>query len=187
MKARTPARHLPAAAVMLVLAGCSALNTKIQPPCPPVLVLRDAAQLVRFRPGQGRDITDVLFRANIVDFRAQCKYNRKRTKVNIDLSVVFDVRRGPADRARKATFGYFVAVPVFHPAPQGKQVFPTGVVFKGNQTRLRYRDRIDLTMPLKPKRSRRDYAVYIGFQLSPAEVKANRRRRARPGGAPGTR
>ncbi len=135
--------------------------------------------MVRYRPGPGRDVTDVLFSATVVDFRAQCKYNRKRTEVDIDLSVVFDVRRGPADSSRKAAFGYFVAIPQFHPAPQGKQVFPTSVDFEGNQTRVRYGDKIELTIPLDPKRSRRKYAVYIGFQLTAAEVEANRRRRAR--------
>ena len=176
LKVRIPVSHLLATALLLVLAGCSALGTKVQPPCPPVLVLKDTAELVRFRPGPGRDITDVLFRANVVDFRAQCKYNRARTEVDIDLSVLFDVRRGPADRERKAAFDYFVAIPQFYPAPQGKQVFPTGVAFEGNQVRLRYRDRIELTVPLDPKRSRGDYAIYIGFQLTPDEVAASRRR-----------
>ncbi len=177
MKVRIPARRLLATALLLVLGGCGVLETRIQPPCPPVLVLKDTAELIRFRPGPGRDITDVLFSANVVDFRAQCTYNRKRTEVEIDLSVIFDVRRGPADRERKAAFDYFVAIPQFHPSPRGKQVFPTRVAFEGNRTRLRYRDRVKLTIPLDPKRPRRDYAVYIGFQLTEGEVAANRRRR----------
>lgn len=163
-------------AAAAVLSACSALETKVQPPCPPVLVLKDTAQLVRYQPGPGRDITDVLFRANIVDFRAQCVYNRKRTEVDIDLSVMFELARGPADRTRKASFDYFVAIPRFHPAPEGKRVFPTNVAFEANRMRLRYGDRIKLTIPLDPKRPHSEYSVYIGFQLTPAEVETNRRR-----------
>ena len=179
MKIRQPILRLVTVALGALVAGCTMLNPTVQPPCPPVLVLKDTAEMVRFRPGPGRDITDVLFSATVVDFRAVCKYDRKRTEVDIDLSVVFDVRRGPADRSRKATFGYFIAIPQFHPAPQGKQVFTTSVAFEGNQVRVRYRDRIELTIPLDPKRARRKYAVYIGFQLSAAEIESNRRRRAR--------
>lgn len=169
---------MAAVALALSAAGCEFLNPGVQPPCPPVVVLKDAASLVRYRPGPGRDVTDVLFRADLVDFRGLCKYNRKRTEVDIDLSVVFDVRRGPANTTRKATFDYFVAIPYFYPAPQGKQVFPISVSFKGNRTRLRYRDRVDLVIPLDPKRLRDKYTVYLGFQLTPEEVEANRRRRA---------
>jgi len=179
MKYRNAVWRMAAAALALAFGGCEVLNPSVQPPCPPVLVLKDAASMVRYQPGPGRDITDVLFRADIVDFLGLCKYNRKRTEVDIDLSVVFDVRRGPADRTRKSTFDYFVAIPRFHPAPQGKQVFPTTVSFEGNRTRLRYRDKVKLAIPLDPKRSRDDYAVYLGFQLTPEEIEANRRRQGR--------
>ena len=179
MKSRQTVRCIAAFALVAALAGCSVLNPGVQPPCPPVLVLKDTAEMVRYQPGSGRDVTDRLFNASIVDFRAVCNYNRKRTEVDIDLSVLFDVGRGPANRTRKATFDYFVAIPHFYPAPQGKSVFPISVDFKGNQSRLRYRDKVSLTVPLAPKRPHSDYAVYIGFQLTPEEIEANRRRRAR--------
>lgn len=179
MKAGYPVCRLTAALLALMLSGCSSLETKTPPSCPPVLVLRDTAQLVRYLPGPGRDITDVVFGANVVDFRAECVYNRKRTEVDIDLSVMFDVRRGPADRTRRADFRYFVAIPHFHPAPQGKRVFPISVRFEGNRTRLRYTDKVELTVPLDPKQPRDEYAIYLGFQLTPDEIEANRRRRGR--------
>jgi len=177
MKIPRTVRRLAAIALAAVVSACSVINPQPQPPCPPVLVLKDASEMVRFRPGPGRDVTDVLFSASIVNFLATCAYNRKRTEVDINLFVDFVVVRGPADQTRKAAFDYFVAIPHFHPAPQGKRVLPTGVQFEGNQTRLRYRDRVELTIPLDPKRPRSEYSVYIGFQLTPEEIEANRKRR----------
>jgi len=179
MTVRIPLQSFLVLALAALAAGCAVLDPPVQPPCPPILVLKDAAQLVRYRPGPGRDVTDALFDANVANFQAKCKYDRKRTKVNVDLYVDFDVRRGPANTTRKAAFDYFVAIPKFYPAPQGKRVFTTTAAFKGYQTRLRYRDHVELAVPLDPKRPRDEYAVYLGFQLTPEDVEANRRRRAR--------
>ena len=165
-------------AVSLVLfsAGCGILFDRKPPPsCPPTFILKDAGSLTRYRPGDGRDITDVLFQAKIVDFAGSCVYNSERTEVDIGLKLTFELSRGPANRDRKAAFRYFAAVPRFHPSPQGKKIFSVDAEFSGPSTRLRTIDEIQLVIPLDPKVRRDAYTVYIGFQLTREELKDNRR------------
>lgn len=173
------------AALLLVLftAGCETLGiTKKDPPppCPPVFILKEAAALTRYAPGSRRGITDVDFQAEIVDFRGSCEYNDERTQVDIALDVTFNVVRGPANRDRKAAFDYFIAIPHFHPAPQGKKTLPMSVAFAGNDTRLRVTDQVTLRIPFDGKARLEEYTIYLGFQLTREELQENQRRSTRP-------
>lgn len=162
------------AAIIPLLSACGAFGSKNPPPrCPEVLLLKDANSVTYFKPGSGRYITDVLAMIDIVDFKGECKYNRKRTKADITLSVSFDVRRGPADRSRAVDFRYFVAIPKFHPAPQGKSIFPLQAKFRGNQTRLNLIDEIQLEIPLPPRPKIDEYSIYMGIQLTPQQLEYN--------------
>lgn len=145
------------------------------PPCPPVLVVKDASRLTLYRDGPGRDVTDVLFNARVVDFQGACEWNRAQTEVGIELRIAFEVERGPANRDRMARYRYFVAIPAFHPAPQGKQVFGSEVTFPDNVLRLRTGDTVRLRIPIAREKTWEDYPIYIGFQLAPEQVEQNRR------------
>ena len=163
-------------ALALISAGCGSLfDTKPPPKCPPIFILKDAGSLTRYRAGTGRDITDVLFQGKIVDFRGVCDYNKERTKVEIDLNLAFELSRGPANRDRQAAFQYFIAIPHFHPAPQGRNTFSITAKFAGQLTRVRTNDEIQMVIPLDPKVRRDEYAVYIGLQLTRQELRDNRR------------
>lgn len=180
MHAPRPAtlRRLGAAmALLLFAAGCETigLTSKPGPACPEVMALRDAGSLVRYREGPGRDLTDVVFEAKVAGFSGECDYAKDRSQVTLDLGVAFEVRRGPANEGRTATFEYFVAVPAFHPAPQGKQTFTATVEFKGNTSRTRTGDRLKLVIPMEKGKTGEDYPVYVGFQLSEEELRDNRK------------
>ena len=167
---------LVAATAGLTGAGCdSFLNRKPPPPCPPVYILKDAGSLTRYKPGAGRDIIDVLFRGQIVDFKGVCDYNKERTKVTIELGIAFELLRGPANRDRKATFGYIVAIPHFYPAPQGRNIFSLKVQFAERDSRVTAADNVQITIPLDPKKALDEYGVYLGFQLTRQEVEDNRK------------
>ena len=154
--------------------GCGLFEEKKPPPpCPPIFVLKDAGKLTRYKPSSGNDITDILFQGNVIDFRGFCEYNKPRTEVEITLSIAFEIQRGPANTNRKADFGYFIAIPKFHPAPQGKKVFPLNTVFEDNTTRARLTDEISLTIPLDRTVRRSEYGIYIGFDLTQDELKDN--------------
>lgn len=176
MKASLFKRLLTALALGLFVAGCGFTFDRRPPPkCPPVFILKDAGSITRYKAGTSRDITDVLFQGKLIDFRGLCDYNRERTKVNIDLNLAFELSRGPANRDRKVAFQYFVAIPRFHPAPQGRNIFSIATEFSGPATRIRTNDDIQLEIPLDPKVDRDEYAIYIGFQLTRDELRDNRR------------
>ena len=176
MKASKSKRLLMVVALALFSAGCGTIFKQTPPPeCPPIFILKDAASLTRYKSGAGKDITDVLFQGKIVDFRGVCDYNKERTEVKIDLKIAFELSRGPANRDRKAAFQYFVAIPRFHPAPQGRKTFSIVAEFVKQAMRIRIDDEIQMVIPLDSKVRRDEYAAYLGFQLTRQELEDNRR------------
>ena len=117
--------------------------------CPAVFILEDAKDLTRFKAGPGRDITDILFEAEIVNFTGECDYDEDEGLVDIELLVQIRVERGPANRRRDIAFEYFAAIPRFQSRPEGKRVLPVKGVFEEKTTRLVYQDELTMTIPVK--------------------------------------
>lgn len=166
-----------AAGIAVGAVGCSGDEKPRAQPCPNFLLLGNAGNITKFRPGPGRDITDVDFRAKIVNFVGSCAHTDSGVEAEFFVEMTID--RGPANASREAGFEYFVAIPKFHPKPAGKQTFPVKVAFGENQTQLIYRDEISIEIPLGEKETAGDYDVYLGFQLTAAQLEFNRRRTAR--------
>ena len=68
-----------ALAAPIALSGCAgfteALTKKKPPPCPPIYILSDASHITKYRPGTGRDLTDVDMEAEIIAYKGQCSYD----------------------------------------------------------------------------------------------------------------
>jgi len=161
-------------AMGVALAGCSSLAKTEPPPCPPVYILSDTSHITKFRPGAGRDLTDVEFEAEIVGFKGECGYDAKGA--NVDLSISLDVKRGPAAAARDVTLSYFVAIPKFYPADEAKAVLVTPVTFPEGVESVRVTDEgVRMQIPLKNRELIDQYVVYLGFQTTPEELEQNRR------------
>ncbi len=150
--------------------------------CPDYRVIADAAELVRFRQGPGRDLTDINFESTIVGVQLTCEtdFDREIGKGTVEVSVTvrFGAARGPANRDRMARFDYFIRV-VAH---DGKILYgediPLTVGFSGNRTRLRFRSEpIVLEIPVTAKRSTNSFSIFTGFKLTPEELKFNRAKR----------
>lgn len=171
----------------LALAACGTYdkvmgrNDPPPPPCPQVSVVQEALSLTRFRPGPGRDLTDVLFEAKLDDFQGGCEfeYNRKTRHgvQTVDLNLLFEAARGPADTGREARFEYFVTLVNEQKQVVTKQVYPIKVTFPGNLTRARVTtEPVFLHIPVKGKWTGKEFEAFIGLQLSQAELDHNRRR-----------
>ena len=178
-----------AIAAALGLAACESVSDMkaslfgppgAKPPCPEVSILREAAALTRYRPGPGRDLTDVVLEATIVDVFVSCAYTNKGkvyTNVAATLQVIFEAERGPADRDRVADLTYFVAMPQFYPRPQGRREFDTRIEFPGNRSKLILTDpEVVIDIPLSESRIGADYQIVIGFVLDREQIEENRRR-----------
>lgn len=162
------------AALGLLVAACGLFEKDVVYGCPAVFILEDAKNLTRFKPGVGRDITDILFEAEIVDFRGGCDYDDGQAE--IDLVVAIRVERGPANRNRDIAFEYFVAIPKFQSQPEGKRVLPVKGEFEENRTRLVYQDELQMAIPVKVPTDGAALEIVLGFQLTPEELKFNRSR-----------
>ena len=78
--------HIPSFAVCLIASALLAACTqRIAPPCPPQNKLIDHARITQFRDGPGRDITDIDFKAVMVDPVGQCIYPDDEDRMIISL------------------------------------------------------------------------------------------------------
>ena len=173
-----PVRTALAVSVLgFLVAACGLFEKDTEYKCPAVFILEDAKELTRFKPGPGRDITDILFEAEIVNFVGDCDYNEGEAE--IELSVQIKVERGPANKAGQVAFDYFVAIPKFQSRSEGKSVFNVTGDFEGNRTRMLYQDDLDMTIPVKVPTDGAALEIILGFQLMPEELKFNRSRKLR--------
>jgi hypothetical protein len=163
----------------LLLAGCSSANPfakSVPKPCPRISMAAETAKLTQFKPGPGRDITDINMEAEIISFIGECAYRSDR--VDVTLQLVFAASRGPANTSRQSDLSYFVAVPAFFPAPAAKEVLPVTIEFPQGQNQVRYRDgEVTMSIPLKEGELADKYEVYVGMQLTPEQLEYNRQYR----------
>jgi hypothetical protein len=155
-----------------LLAACGSDEPPL--PCPAVVPVADAAQLIRFN-GTGRDLTDVIFEARIEDFTLTCEYDDDVIEAEMNLQVL--AVRGPADNDRVAKFGYFVAIATRDQQIGAREEFDLAVPFKGNHTRVIAAEELTPRIPLKPGENGSNYLIYIGLSVTPDELQYNRENR----------
>jgi hypothetical protein len=174
--------RLVLAGALLLVSGCGMFAKKQEsPPCPRVSLVPDVGQVVGFRDGAGRDLTDVRYRAAIADAKGDCSYDSKGG-LSIDMKVTIVAERGPAMAGEPAEFGYFVALADPQRRILNKEVFPVKITFASGQERGTLVDEITIGPTRLPDRNAGpDYIILLGFQLSPEEIERNRRGFGRPG------
>ena len=152
----------------------------VVPAWPTVKLLQDADKVTVYRPGPGRDITDILYEAKLTGFTGECEYLGEDgifQEVVVSVRAKFDLARGPADSRRIADLYYFVAVPEFFPAPEGKKQFERRVGFPKGRDNITFKDDfVEIRIPLTKDRKGPGSSVYIGFHLTQDQLKHNRRR-----------
>ena len=168
---------LAAASTLPILAGCGATGDQFRPACPRPAILRDANDLQRFR-GNRRDVLDTVVQGRITSISGDCKRAGSKT-VAATVNVGMELTRGPAANSRTADVAFFVAVSEGDRVLD-KQVYTLRAEFPENTDRLRLSgDSVDLILPVTATKSAEAYQVTVGFQLTPAELEANRQRAAR--------
>ena len=157
----------------IVLSACSK-EVEEQLACPGVEVLQDLGELVRFRPGSGRDATDVLIEAWVDGVGGQCFLDGN--ELLVDINVRLGIRRGPAADTRKAKIGYLVAITDLNRNVLSRQPFEAMFPFSNRNTIL-FEDTLDLRIPLRPGQQTNGFLIYVGLELSKSELAYNRRKR----------
>jgi hypothetical protein len=166
-----------AAATLPLMTACGS-NQGFAPTCPKPVILRDGADLQRFR-GPGHDFLDTTLQGRITGLSGSCKQDGPRA-VAATVSVGMELTRGPAASGRSTTVGYFVAVSRGNRILD-KRVYTLHAVFPENTDRLRLSgDRVDLELPVNRGQGADSYQLTVGFQLTPQELAWNRQRRTQP-------
>ena len=174
-----PKSLLPLMLLATLLAGCGRPDANAFPPaCPRAAILGDAADLVRYRDGGGRDLTDLTLAGRIVGVSGQCQPGDTPRELQATMQVTVELTRGPARQLREAEVSIFVAV------SEGdrildKKLFPLRAAFAPNIDKLRLTtEAIAMVLPVSPDKSGAAYALTAGFQLTPEELERNRTRPA---------
>lgn len=140
--------------------------------CPRVAIVDDAAQMMVFRPGPGRDLTDVALRGVIAGFDGGCEYFEDHVNVAMRLSIAAE--QGPAATGDSAELDYFIAIA----DPEGriltKEVFDASVRFPPGGDQAGTVETLDYRIPLEEPAAGRFYRVLVGFQLTPEQLDYNR-------------
>ena len=166
----------------LITVGCATADAPVVL-CPATRVLEDPAQLTRFKPGAGRDITDIDFDAAFAEIDGTCEIDDD--EIEIELKVLIVANRGNANVSRQATLPFFIAVVdqdrnvIIHDGKAMRKGFDGKVDFPGNQTRVTYTDDFELTIPTSSGQRANDFLIFFGFELTPEELEYNRTRRRR--------
>ena len=186
-----PRPVLAAVLLSVLTTGCSAVDTvtnvfsePLVLPCPEYRVIADAASLIRFRDGPGRDLTDVNFEGKIVDVLLGCTSNiDKKTRagsMDIEVILLFSASRGPANKDRKAHFPYFIRILDKKDRILWGEDYNISIGFPGKKTRLQFRSQpLTLVVPIREGWNNRSYVIMAGIKLNREELKFNRARRAK--------
>jgi hypothetical protein len=171
---------LSAAALLaaLPLAGCGPERGEFAPACPQPIFEQTLSDVARYRPGtDGRDLTDLVVQGRLVSVSGQCKLaNKKGDTLLVAVRVGMQITRGPALQGNSAD------VPVFLAVTDGetildKQTYMVRAEFPSNVQMVPLAGGpIDFSLPITASRTGAAYQIRIGFQLTPEELEANRRR-----------
>ncbi len=177
---------LIAVLLTLTLNACSGyqyVTDKLSAPivlkCPDYNVLADAASLVKFHGGAGRDLVDVNYEGKITGVHLGCESDiDKQTKtgsMDVDVTLLFSANRGPANRDRKARFDYFISVVDPNRKILDRQAFPLVVTFPGNKTLVEFASKpVTFTLPITSQWPRRYYRIFVGLKLTHEQLRYNR-------------
>lgn len=178
-------RKAAVVALALLASGCGLFGDQPPPPpCPRISVPPDAQSITRFVEGPGRDLIDVAYDGRIVDILGSCEHEiddvTNAGVLSVEINLVIETSRGPANSDRRAALDYFVALADSSRNLLNVRVFPVTVEFPGNRNRLIWRDDPDepviLRIPLKAGQSGVDFEIFVGLQLTREELDYNYRR-----------
>ncbi len=163
---------------LLLLAGCGIFDKKAPPPaCPRVGILSDAAKGTIYRAGSGRDLTDVAYEHQLLDFNGGCRYANKLDSVTIQFTLQVAATRGPAGEAAETAVPYFVAVVDKQQRILSRERFTAKVPFTQGRRRAVVGEELEQTIPFAPGRGAADVEILVGLELTPEQLETNRKAR----------
>ena len=143
--------------------------------CPPAGIVAEASSITIFRPGRGRDLTDVAAQGNLANLRTECAFARR--EVNVKLTIELQIAAGPANRERNASMRYFVAIVDSENNVVAREEYTVDIQFPPNQGRVVLAEEVEPRIPFRERTQVLRYRLLVGFILTPEQLQSNRRRR----------
>jgi len=167
---------IAAAALAAVLAtgGCALINEGSANICPATAILDDAGELVRFAPATDKGPGNVVFNARMKYISGVCDVTED--DVVMELKTWMETTRGPSNESGQIKFAYFVAILGKDKKVLTRAKFPMIAKFQGRETKLDFADAVTVTIPRKKGDTPKDYIVYLGYEMTPAELAYNRKK-----------
>ena len=171
-----PLLALPLLAALVLLSDCAPSPGTFAPYCPTPRRLADASRLTDYRPGAtGRDVTDLVLQAEIIDVSGSCKNGDKGT-VQADAAVTFRFIRGPAMPGRGVDVPYLVTITLGDEIRE-QQAYLIRVIFPSNiDTVTLTSDPVHMVFPITKTTTAASYTIWAAFQLTAEQLEYNRQR-----------
>ncbi len=163
---------------LVALAGCGPTRDEFAPACPLARPLPQAERLERYRDDTGpagRDPTHLMLGGQIMAVSGKCKEGRNSHTLDATLRMTLLFHRGPAMPAAGVDVPFFIAV------AEGdriltKQVFSHRIAFPANGDQVQFTTApVGIDLPVTPQHTGAAYTIWVGFQLTPAELAAQGR------------
>ncbi len=144
--------------------------------CPQATLIDDASRLVKFK-GEGRDLTDVVYEAELQAIEFRCIYDDDDNVLDGELLLRFAASRGPAEEDRPARIRYFVAITTGGRRVVARQEFDLNLPFEGNRNSITVGEEISPRIPLRRGQDGSEFQVLVGLKLTAAQLEYNRKTR----------
>ena len=166
--------QLLAIAALAALGACSSIvgePNEVIAECPETGVLAAAESLERYRTEGASDLTDLLVKAKVGDVRNVCSILKDERKLLMDMRLQVAAEKGPATApGQPVRISYFVAVVGGGGNVLQREEFQLEADFPDSARQASFPEELFLTIPIVGGTAVRDYSVYIGLQLSRAEL-----------------
>ncbi len=167
----------PVIGSVLLVACSSDTATVLDPACPTVALVADAAHLTRFGPETLSTPANVMAIAELRMVDGTCAYRDDGVDIQFDLAVLAE--RGPALTVDRLPLSYFVSVTSPDRMVLEWQSFETEVRFENGVRTAGSQEALEQWIPLTDVQAGPNHAVLVGFRLSRAELAFNREGRSR--------
>ena len=158
----------------LLVSACASFGDGSAGLCPVAAILDEPGQLVRFQTAASSGPGDMLFQTKMKKVSGVCDFDEK--SIDLELGIVMEALRGPANKAGRAKFVYFVAILNRDKEVLNRVEFPMLAIFERQDTRVDFVEDVTVTIPRRKGDTPNDYLVYLGFEMTQAELAYNRRR-----------
>lgn len=167
-------KALAVAAFGVGLASCANLQGP-KPVCPETAILAGTDEINIYKPGRGRDLTDIEFTARFVEASNKCSYDEDDRLLTVDNRFTIIAERGPAAKNFQVEFPIYVALTRTNKQMIDKRQYPVLVRFPEGVDRMEVHEGVNGTKIFLEKGEKGDhFEILVGFQLSRSQLDQNR-------------